>query len=380
MSRTLIFCTAYAQSQLLWQRRYRRWVDAILARGLDQTQIVLIDDGSTVLPGWSDTDIVTVRTPEDAAAIRSSAPVLLLHFPNRLGRAAVYDFPGWYRSYSAAARYAAGQGFTKVLHIESDAYIVSERLRAWLQETTTGWHTLWSEKFDFPEIAIQLIGADQIANFDAFTRQPYESLIGVTHETALPCTNIEKSFTGDRYGESEPPVPAAADFATQIPSQREASYYWWLSGAPGPAPVENRLTFGFAREQAGLPMLADGWSRPEPDGTWMLHAASIVNLPPLPQSPSFDFVMIGIPHVHRDRLLVQRLFVQINMNIVAQFDFPAALQVGCEIPGTVLRRDGTDKIRFLHPDAAQPSRYGVNDTRMLSVKLRDMSLQPRPAS
>ncbi len=112
----------------------------------------------------------------------------------------------------------------------------------------------------------------------------------------------------------------------------------------------------------------------------MLHAASIVNLPPLPQSPSFDFVMIGIPHVHRDRLLVQRLFVQINMNIVAQFDFPAALQVGCEIPGTVLRRDGTDKIRFLHPDAAQPSRYGVNDTRMLSVKLRDMSLQPRPAS
>ena len=296
--RTLIHCTAYAQSRLIWERRYRRWVDAIHANALGQQQILLVDDGSPVLPGWPDTDIVTLRSPDDAAAIRSTAPILLLRYADRLGRAAVYDFPGWHRSFVTGLRYAAAQGFEKLVHLESDAYLVSERMRDWVRQASSGWTALWAGKYDFPEIALQVIGPDQMAAAEAFARAPYDGLVGVTHETALPLTHIEKRFTGDRYGEDEPPVPADADFAAQVPAQREPSYYWWLRGAAGPAAaLPGRVALGFGAGEAGVALLGDGWARPEAKGCWMVRAMSVLGLPPLPQAASYDLVLTANAHV-----------------------------------------------------------------------------------
>jgi hypothetical protein len=361
---------------LLWQRRYRRWVDTVLQSSLGQAQIVLIDDGSPTLPGWPDADIVTIHTPNDAASIRSSAPVLILRFPNRLGRLATYDFPGWYRSFATGAAYAAAENFQKILHIESDAVIISPRLHDWLRDTTTGWHALWSEKYAFPEIAVQLIGADQIANFHAFTSQPYENLVGVIHETMLPLTNIETTFTGDRYGETEFPVPAGVDYATQIPAQREPAYYWWRNETAATAGWANPVTYGFTRgDPSGIPLLNDGWAKPEPDGTWMLHALSVLTLPPLPQTTAFDLVLTAHAYTARSKCLVQRLLIQANAVLIGQFDLTGLTTIGCEIP-PLLRRDGTDKLRFLHPDAESPSLHGSPDKRILSVQLRHLSLIP----
>lgn len=55
--RSLIFCTAHARSHLLWTVRYRRWLDAVLGAQLGADQILLVDDGSPVLPGWVDTPV-----------------------------------------------------------------------------------------------------------------------------------------------------------------------------------------------------------------------------------------------------------------------------------------------------------------------------------
>jgi hypothetical protein len=373
--RTLIYCTAYAPTQLLWDRR---WVDAVQAGHLNYDQILLVDDGSPVLPGWPDTDIVTVRTLDDVAAVQSRAPVLLLRFPDRLGRSAVYDFPGWYRSYAAGARYAAAAGFQKVLHIESDAYIVSDRMRGWANQTNTGWHTPYSAKYNFPEMAIQLIGADQLDNFVAFTNRPYSELKDVVHETALPLTHVDKRFIGDRFGEEEPPVPANADFATQLPGQREPLYYWWLNGHSGPAPYgPDRIEFGFGQGEAGEPLMRDGWSKPEARGTWMLNMLSIVKLPPLPTNQAFDMVLLLLPHIQRRQLVVQRLIVQLNAAIVGSIECSGPMYAGCEVPANLLRGDGTDRLRFLHPDAAPPSRFKGGDNRNLAVMLRTLTLQPR---
>ncbi len=376
--RTLIYCTAYAQTHLLWQRRYRRWVDAVQAGQLGQSQIVLVDDGSPVLPGWPDTDVVTVRSVDEVDAVRSAAPVVLLRYGDRLGRSDIYDFPGWYRSFASGARYAVANGFEKVLHLESDAYILSERMRGWVRETKSGWLSPWSTKYDFPEIAIQLIGPDQLASLDAFTRRPYAGLVGVTHETALPLTYVARELAGDRLGEGEGPVPEGVDFATQVPAQREPAYYWWLNGAASPQTYDAEpVHFEFGRDRAGVELLGDGWARPEPKGSWMIHALSVIKLPELPKGGVLDMTMIAVPHVQRQGLPLQRVFVQANAAIVAEFDFHNTFRVGCEIPAEALRRDGTDRLRFLHPDAAPPARFRGEDKRILSVMLCELTLRRR---
>ncbi len=375
--RTLVFCTAYAPSTRIWETRYRRWVDAVMAATLGQQQIVLVDDGSSVLPGWPDADVHTLRTPEDAASIRSTAPVLVLRYADRLGRAAVYDFPGWHRSFVTGLRYGA-RNFERVVHLESDAYLVSARMRDWVRTTARGWTALWSAKFDFPEIAIQVIGPDQMAAAEAFACRPYDGLVGVTHETALPLTQVERGFVGDRYGEEEAAVPANADYAAQVPGQREAAYYWWLAGGSGPAAVlPGRLELGFGTGQDGLALLGEGWARPEPKGSWMVRAMSVLTVPPLVAAPVYDLVITAAPHLHRTLLPVQRLSVQVNTALLGQFDFPSALRVGLEIPGALLRRDGSDRVRFFHPDASAPHRANVKDGRVMALMLLGLAFQPR---
>ncbi len=377
--RTLIYCTAFAPTALLWDRRYRRWVDAVLSGGLLHDQILLVDDGSPVLPGWPDTDIVTLHTLDEAAHVTSTAPVLLLRFPNRLGRAAVYDFPGWYRSFASGARYAQAARFQKVLHIESDAYIVSPRMRDWANAATAGWRAPYSAKYDFPEMAIQVIGLDQLGQFAAFSEQPYSVLKDQTHETALPLTHVEKSFFGDRFGEEGIAVPANADFATQVPPQREDDFYWWLGGATPPVPGAHNTEIHFGRGGAGVAMLGDGWANPEPAGTWMINLLSVIKLPGLPSGLAFNMVLAVVPHTQPVGLLSQRLIVQLNGTPVGGFDCNGPMIIGCEIPANLLRGDGTDRLRFLHPDAAPPARFHGADRRNLAFMLRTLTLLPRDA-
>jgi hypothetical protein len=197
----------------------------------------------------------------------------------------------------------------------------------------------------------------------------------------LPSTETQKHFVGDRYGEQEMPVPADADFCTQIPCQREPSYYWWLTVPPGRAQSHTTselrtLTYNFGRNENGAPLLQDGWARPEPAGTWMVNAGSIMTLPPLPPAAAFDLVMNVSPYVGPTESLLQRLLVQVNATPVAEFDLTSTAIIGCEIPAAILRRDGTDKLRFIHPDAASPSLHGSPDKRLLSVQLRHLSLVP----
>ncbi len=374
--RTLIFCTAFAPTALTWQRRYRRWVDAVFASELGQQQILLVDDGSPVLPGWHDTDVVTLQSPDQARSVHSHAPVLLLRFRNRLGRNEIYDFPGWYRSFASAAGYASAHGFDKAIHLESDAYVISDRLRRWLRDGDDGWNTLWSPKFNFPEMAIQMIAGRNVQAAAEFTAQPYARLVGVTHETAFPFTRIETGFKGDRYGEDEPAVPADADFATQIPSQREASYYWWLNGASGPA-IERQAhaPLRFGRDGNGGDLLEGGWSGKEPAGRWMIHSTSTMMLPPLPPDGDVRAVITVVPHIQPRGLLVQRLALDVNGNSVARFDVTAAALLGFDIPGKILRRDGSDRVLLVHPDAEPPSRYAGGDHRVLALMLVRLSLK-----
>lgn len=153
---TLVFRTCHAASASAWRMRYRPCLDAVLGYGIAD-HVLMVDDGSVMLPGWPDVGISSGDDVEDAIAPGGAARVVLHHFVQRLGRRDVIDFPGWHRSFVFAARYAGRHGFERVVHIESDAYVLTPRVASFLRAYRNGWCMLWSKKYKSPEMALQVV-------------------------------------------------------------------------------------------------------------------------------------------------------------------------------------------------------------------------------
>ncbi|MCX7382817.1 MAG: hypothetical protein NT133_15690 [Alphaproteobacteria bacterium] len=219
--RTLVFCTAYAANQDIWERRYRRWLDAILASDLAADQILLVDDGSPVLPDWDDATIVDQAGPHEGH-------VVLHHFADRLGRRSLLDFPGWYRSFCHAARHAEAGGFDKIVHIESDTYLITPRVRGYVNSITEGWTALWCPRHGFAETAIQIMAGNGATAYRALADRPHSDFAGREFEIQLPFSHVERGFIGDRYGETAAPVPRDADYAVQALESFDDTYFWFL--------------------------------------------------------------------------------------------------------------------------------------------------------
>jgi tetratricopeptide (TPR) repeat protein len=223
--KTLLFCTAFATTAGDWDRRYGRWLRAVRASELQYDDILLVDDGSPILPDWPDAEMST-----DNQADVTPAKLLLYHFRKHLGRNAVFDFPGWYRSFAFAGRYAHAHGYEKVIHVESDTFLIGTRVQQFVSDAVSGWTALWCPRHGFPECAIQVIAGEALQPFAELERtHPHERLIGREFELQLPFDNIEKRFIGDRYGEYLPFVPGNAEYAVQVHSDRPDQYYWWLA-------------------------------------------------------------------------------------------------------------------------------------------------------
>lgn len=233
--RSIIFCTSYMPDQSAWDSRYKRWFDYYRNSALCNDYIVAIDDASPFIPESSDIEIVDAY-----AALSAETPFCgIVRFPDRLGRASLTVYPGWWRSFLHALNLARMVKAEKIIHIESDAYILSDRLMTFINEKKNGWTCLWSSHFRLPETAIQIICSDQFHKLESFQNRTQNDLNGHFAEKILPFTDIEKSFLGDRYGEIRknrgifrskkfhniPPfnhrifwsdIPSGADFATQV--------------------------------------------------------------------------------------------------------------------------------------------------------------------
>ena len=114
-----------------------------------------------------------------------------------------------------AATYAQRYGFQKIIHIESDAYLISERIHSFINEFSNGWIAFYCPRHRFPEAGIQIIAGDAIANYIAISQRPYHHFINQCAENYLPFTpNLD--FIGDRYGEYLSEAPPDADYAVQV--------------------------------------------------------------------------------------------------------------------------------------------------------------------
>lgn len=234
--RSVFFCTSYIADADAWKTRYKRWLDFHQKLDLGDTRFVMIDDASPYCPPLSD---ITIMSP--GATLPKDRPSII-RFSDRLGRSSLLSYPGWWRSFLHSVELACSIGATKIIHVESDAYILSNRMREYINSIDAGWTTFWATSYNFPETAIQVICADQFDAMANFKEKTPESLEGKFAEDLLPFTCVNREMIGDRYSEFRIPllrtgllrsrkfnrlklfqsdrfrarIPADADFATQV--------------------------------------------------------------------------------------------------------------------------------------------------------------------
>ncbi|WP_428492542.1 hypothetical protein [Rhodopila sp.] len=201
---------------------------AILNSGLQIDKALIVDDGSPILPNWSRVAVVSPGRYDDPIP----EGVSIHHFDNRLGRDVDgQPFPGWYRSFAYAIMSGIRGGFDRIVHIESDAFLISGRAVKFFNECDRGWVSLWCRSYQWPESTMQIINKDSFKAAEEFfsrpysdyTKQPYKPM-----EKLLPITSINKDLVGDRYGEISDSVPLGADYVSQVRWGQPESYYWWL--------------------------------------------------------------------------------------------------------------------------------------------------------
>ena len=212
--KTLLFCTSFSDSNKKWSERYRKWIEYYNYKiNLNFEQCLIVDDCSPIVPECDDIEIFNKQKNVD---IQPSAKIVLAKFETHLGRNGMLDYPGWFRGFKFAANYAKKFGFEKVIHVESDAYLLSSKIINFVNDQRVGWSCFWCSDYNFPESAIQIIGTDQIDNYLKFVNRNYSFYKDKTIESVIPFTNIYKQFVGGRYGEKHSSLPSNVDFCCQF--------------------------------------------------------------------------------------------------------------------------------------------------------------------
>jgi hypothetical protein len=211
MNSTLVFCTSYIESEQHWNSRYERWLRHH-AKVFPESHLFLIDDASPYLP--QDPDI-SVATSLDHITLGRRATIF--RFEKQLGRISMHNFPGWFRSFVFSLAVAERLGFKKIIHIESDAFILSSAALNHVTKLSSGWTVFWCPRWGFPESAFQVICENAFPVLRLVGSRSFEKYYAnKIVEFSLPFSRIDKALLGDRYSEYRTDVPNFADFAGQV--------------------------------------------------------------------------------------------------------------------------------------------------------------------
>lgn len=210
--KTLLFCTSYVEHDGEWRVRAGRWLDYHLRVPLARDAVFVIDDASPYVP-----DDPGIRVIDALPASLETGPAAWLYrFPQREGRTGMRGHRGWWRSFLFSLEIARTLGFSKIVHVESDAYLLSRKIVDYVNALETGWTTFWCPMYDFPEPALQVICADRFESMAEVASRGLDVLTKDIAERTLPFTHVERTFAGNRYGERAPRIPGYADYACQV--------------------------------------------------------------------------------------------------------------------------------------------------------------------
>ena len=196
--RTLLFCTAYFNNNL---DRYIEWIN-YYKNIFPKYDLLLVHDGPI-----SKEDIKEIINGSQNAVTEDD----FIYFEEKLPRND-HIFPGWWRSFITATKYFGIVNYDKIVHIESDAYILSKRMIDFIKNQNESWTVPISRKYGFPESAIQIICKDC---FHLIENLPDEFDFHCIVEMYLPFKFHAVNFVGDRYGETGQLPPYKIDYVCQ---------------------------------------------------------------------------------------------------------------------------------------------------------------------
>ncbi|HEY8245223.1 MAG: hypothetical protein ACHQJ7_06160 [Vicinamibacteria bacterium] len=210
--RTLLFCTSYCPDAEAWRERERRWLDYYRDLPLRHDAVFLIDDASPYVT--DDPDVVTLDALP--ATLPDGPRAFVYRFATHEGRHGLYGHRGWWRSFLFSLTIARTLGFARIVHIESDAFLLTRRIVDRFNALDDGWTAFWFPAYGVPEPALQVIADDQFDAMASFASRSLDDLTQDLAENMLPFTRIERNFSGNRYGEMRGRIPGYADYACQV--------------------------------------------------------------------------------------------------------------------------------------------------------------------
>jgi hypothetical protein len=220
--RSFIFCTSFIQPGRRWAcaAKWKKWISYYERRKdlFGAERIVLIDDGTPLEHIRLRVNLISADQPLPDELPKG---VLMFRFEKHLGRSSTFSFPGWWRSFTFSYEVANKYSFDRIIHLESDAFVISPRMARYIRNLCKGWSAFWCPRYNFPEAAVQIICRDSFQEMEAFYTDGKRfwsqaaAFPPALPEHALPFTNVSKEFAGDRYGEYRATIPKRAAYATQ---------------------------------------------------------------------------------------------------------------------------------------------------------------------
>ena len=218
---TLLFCTSFCGDAAAWHGRQRRWLDHHLALPLEHDAVFIIDDASPYVPADPDVRVLDALP----SALPAGPQAYFYRFATREGRIGLTGHRGWWRSFLFSLEIARAYGFERIVHVESDAFLLTRRIVDRINATAEGWTAFWCPQYGVPEPALQVIARDQFDAMAAVGARGLDALTEALAELTIPFTRIERGFAGNRYGESRGRIPGYADYACQVNSPSLAIRY-----------------------------------------------------------------------------------------------------------------------------------------------------------
>lgn len=229
--KSIIFCTSYIDGTN--HSRYEKWMNYYRHKLelFNSDNLFLIDDGSSDIAFDESVEVIDVNNLPDTLNKR----INLFHFQNHLGRPGRRDYRGWWRSFTFSVKLAEKYDIDKLVHIESDYYVMSPGMMEYIANVSAGWTVFYSSFYDFPETAIQVICKDSFEKLNKVYGQAVDSdyRFKKIAERVLPFSKIEKGFTGDRLGEIKVlrgwlkryKLPLEIDFVGQVDTKDNPEVY-----------------------------------------------------------------------------------------------------------------------------------------------------------
>lgn len=168
------------------------------------SQLVILHDGPDSIPWKQSTARVEYFTPH-------------------MGRPSHHNHAGFFRSFFSIQRFFLEA--KKILWLEWDFYIASQRFLDWVCSIQTGWRTVWCPQFNFPESSFQVICADQFTAFKTFSESWQKHPLDDDIEKHLPFTEVNRDFVGGRYADVNQNAPERVDYVAQTTAATAQMFY-----------------------------------------------------------------------------------------------------------------------------------------------------------